>query len=135
MIRPMTARRSLLAALYAMALLCLAAPAAGQVQRTFPAEALRGALVVVAAPEVLLNDRPARLAPGARIRGQNNMLAMSGSLTGYKMLVHYTLDGMGQIKDVWILTAAEAARVPWPATQQEAQAWRFDAAAQAWTRP
>ena len=133
--RHMTARRSLLATLHAIVLLCVATPSAGQVQRTFPAEALRGALVVVAAPEVLLNGTPARLAPGARIRGQNNMLAMSGSLTGYKMLVHYTLDGMGQIKDVWILTAAEAARVPWPATPQEAQAWRFDAAAQTWTRP
>jgi hypothetical protein len=117
------------------AALCLAAaPAAAQVQRNFPADALRGALVVEAAPEITLNGTPARLAPGARIRGQNNMLAMSGSLTGLKLLVNYTFDMHGHVKDVWILTPDEAARRPWPATREEAARWEFDLAAQTWTR-
>lgn len=108
---------------------------AAQVQRNFPRDALRGALVVVAAPEVQLNGTPVRLAPGARIRGADNMLALPALLTGHKLLVNYTLDGQGQVKDVWILTAAEAARQPWPTTPQQAQAWQFDAASQTWIRP
>ena len=109
-------------------------PAAAQVQRNFPADALRGALVVENAPEVTLNGQPARLAPGARIRSQTNMVAMSASLAGARLLVNYTLDMNGQVKDVWILTPEEAARQPWPTTPQDAARWAFDPAAQTWTR-
>ena len=116
------------------ALFIAVAPASAQVQRNFPAEALRGALVVENAPEITLNGTPARLAPGARIRGQNNMLAMSGAIAGQRLLVHYTFDMNGHIKDVWILTPEEAARQPWPTTPQQAASWSFDSAAQAWTR-
>jgi hypothetical protein len=118
-----------------LAALCIAlAPATAQVKRSFPADALRGALVVQNVPEVTLNGAPARLAPGARIRGPNNMLAMSGAIAGQRLLVNYTLDMQGQLKDVWILTPEEAAKRPWPATPQEAAQWTFDAAAQTWTR-
>ena len=109
-------------------------PAAAQVQRNFPADALRGALVVENVPEITLNGAPARLAPGARIRGQNNLLVMSGSIAGQRLLVHYTVDMQGHVKDVWILTPEEAARRPWPSTPQEAASWSFDSAAQTWTR-
>jgi hypothetical protein len=108
-------------------------PVTAQVQRNFPADALRGALVVGDAPEITLNGRPARLAPGARIRGQSNMLAMSGSLAGKRLLVNYTFDMNGQVRDVWILTPAEAGRNPWPSTPEEAARWQFDATAQTWT--
>ena len=122
-------------ALFATLCLGLAVSSAtAQVQRNFPADALRGTLVVANAPETTLNGAPARLAPGARIRGQNNMLAMSASLTGQRLLVHYTLDMQGNVKDVWILTPEEAARRPWPSTPQEAARWEFDLATQTWTR-
>jgi len=122
-------------ALFATLCLGLAVSSAtAQVQRNFPADALRGTLVVANAPEITLNGAPARLAPGARIRGQNNMLAMSASLTGQRLLVHYTLDMQGNVKDVWILTPEEAARRPWPSTPQEAARWEFDLATQTWTR-
>ena len=111
-----------------------AAPATAQVQRTFPADALRGALVVENAPEVTINGTPARLAPGARIRGQNNMIALSGAVAGQRLLVHYTIDMNGHIKDVWILTPEEAARQPWPTTPRQAASWSFDSAQQFWTR-
>jgi len=117
--------------------LCLGAaalPATAQAPRNFPADALRGALVVGSTPEITLNGQPARLAPGARIRGQNNMLALSGSLAGQRLLVHYTFDTSGQVKDVWILTPEEASKKPWPSTPQEAARWEFDAAKQTWTR-
>ena len=117
------------------ALLVTALPAAAQLQRNFPANALRGELVVLQPPEALLNGGPARLAPGARIHGGDNLLVMSGTLSNQRLVVHYTLDQAGQLKDVWLLTAAEAARRPWPTTPEQARTWVFDPAAQAWSRP
>ncbi len=110
-------------------------PASAQLQllRPFPATALRGDIVVTQPPEILLNDRPARLAPGARIRGTDNLLLLSGTLAGQRLVVHYTLDGLGQLLDVWVLTAAELARKPWPSTPAQAGAWTFNADAQTWT--
>ena len=114
--------------------LLVAPPASAQIARKFPANALRGALVVTNPPEATLNGVPAALAPGARIRGPNNLFVLSGSVTGQRLLVHYTLDTQGLVKDVWILTPDEAAKRPWPTTPQEAASWEFDASAQTWTR-
>ena len=124
-------------ALFAAALACtvLATPAAAQAPRNFPATALRGELVVTAPPEVLLNKRPARLAPGARIRGADNMLLMSGAAVNQRLLVHYTLDLQGQMLEVWVLTPAEAARKPWPVSPQEAASWSFNPSSQTWSKP
>ncbi len=113
----------------------LISPVAAQVQRNFPATALRGNLLIGEPPEVTLNGKPARLAPGARIRGQDNMVQMSGALSGSKLLVHYTVDTYGLVKDVWILRPEEAAVRPWPATPEQAQTWAFDPTAQTWTKP
>jgi hypothetical protein len=109
-------------------------PAAAQ-QRPFPATALRGELIVEQPPAVLLNGQPARLAPGARIRGENNLLLLSGTLAGRKLVVHYTRDTYGLLLDVWVLTADELAKKPWPTTPAEAAAWQFNPSAQAWSRP
>ena len=104
--------------------------------RTFPATALRGELLIASPPEATLNDAPARLAPGARIRGANNLLQLPASLAGQRLLVHYTLEPTtGLVLDVWILNATERARQPWPATPEQARAWRFDPTAQTWMRP
>ena len=106
-----------------------------QVQRQFPKNALRGSIVVGEPPTVALNGRETRFSPGARIRNPSNMIVLSGTLVGAKLLVHYTLDSMGQLGDVWILTPAEAAKRPWPATQEQAETWLFDASTQTWSRP
>ena len=127
--------RCVLAALTAAAFITSATPAAAQVQRAFPQNAMRGALVMGAPPEITLNGQPARLAPGARIRNQNNLLEMSGTLIGQRFLVNYTLENGTLVKDVWILRPAEAAVRPWPTTPEELQTWSFDPAAQAWTKP
>ena len=120
-----------------MAIVCssTALPAAAQVQRSFPAVALRGELVVTAPPELQLNRKPARLAPGARIRNADSMLILSGGLVGQRLLVHYTIDLLGNVQDVWVLTPAEAAKQPWPTTPQEAAAWRFNPDSQTWSKP
>ena len=109
--------------------------AAAQVQRNFPAAALRGAMVITSATELRLNGKPARLAPGSRIRSPTNMLELSGGLMGQTLAVHYTIDINGQVKDVWILTPQEFAVQPWPNTLEQAQRWEFDAIAQTWTKP
>jgi len=120
--------------LAAAAAVCLVAPAAAQ-SRAFPQNALRGALVITSPSEATLNGRTIGLAPGLRIRGQDNMLAMSGALIGARLLVHYTTDIQGLVNNVWILTPEEAAKKPWPVSTQEAQAWTFDPVAQVWSKP
>ena len=122
-------------ALLAATIAVCANPAAAQAVRNFPATALRGEIVITAPPELLLNRSPARLAPGARIRGANNMLLMSGAAVNQRLLVHYTTDLQGQLLDVWLLTPAEAARRPWPVTRQEAASWSFNPEAQTWSKP
>lgn len=111
------------------------AATAQSVQRNFPATALRGELTVLTPPEILLNGQPARLAPGARIKGGNNLLVMSGAIVGQKLAVNYTIDTYGLVKDVWLLRADEAARKPWPKTANEAATWVFDPIAQTWSKP
>ena len=113
----------------------LASPAAAQVQRNFPQNALRGAIVFGTAPEIALNGQVARLAPGARIRDMGNMMVTPSTVHGGKFLVHYTVDTVGLVKDVWILTPGEAARKPWPTKPEEAAAWGFDPVAQVWVKP
>ncbi|MEP7302861.1 MAG: hypothetical protein ABI699_15220 [Caldimonas sp.] len=110
-------------------------PVAAQVQRAFPQNALRGAIVFGSAPEIALNGRPARLAPGTRIRDTGNMTVVPAVVYGGRYLVHYTIDPFGLVKDVWILTAEEAANQPWPRSPDEAEAWSFDPVAQLWTKP
>jgi hypothetical protein len=122
-------------ALAFVATLCFAAPAAAQVQRAFPQNALRGAIVVGEAPEITLNGQPGRLSPGARIRDTNNMTVVPSAVVGGRYLVNYTIDLSGLVKDVWILRPEEAAVRPWPRTADEAAAWSFDPVAQVWSKP
>jgi hypothetical protein len=130
-----SARRTVLS-LIGLVLAALAATASAQVpQRNFPPHALRGEIAFGQPPEITVNGVPARLAPGARVRGQNNMLQMSAALAGGKAVVNYTIDNGGQVFLVWILNDAEIANKPWPATPQQAQQWRFDPIAQVWSKP
>ncbi len=108
---------------------------AQSVNRTFTAQALRGELIVTQPPDVLLNGLPARLAPGARIRDARNMLVLSGSVQGESLIVHYTLDDLGHVRDAWVLTPEELAKRPWPTTPAQAQRWVFDPLTQTWSRP
>lgn len=118
-----------------VATVAFALPAAAQVQRNFPQNALRGTIVFGTPPQIQLNGKPALLAPGARIRGQNNLLEMSGALVGARATVNFTIDAAGAVKDVWLLRTDEIAVRPWPETLEQAQAWQFDPTAQTWTRP
>jgi hypothetical protein len=104
------ARRSLLRALLALPLLAASVTTWAQLGvRPFPPAAERGNLVVTAPPMLLLNGKPDRLSPGARIRGQNNLLVLSGTVIGQTLLVNYVRNPTGEVHDVWVLTPAEAA--------------------------
>lgn len=117
----------------AAAVLFATGACAQTVQRNFPSTALRGEITFGQPPELLLNGQPARLSPAARIRGLNNLLVMSGALVGQRAVVHYVIDPLGLVHDVWILTERERAKQPWPATAADARAWSFDPVAQLWT--
>jgi hypothetical protein len=119
-----------------LAVAALAAlPALAQAPRNFSAQALRGELVIVQPPQALLNGQPVQLAPGARIRDQNNLVQLSGSLVNQRFVVNYTRDLSGHLLDVWLLTPEERARQPWPTSAAQAATWRFNAAAQTWSKP
>ena len=66
-----------------------------------------GVLRVVAPPDALLDGKPVRLSPGARIRGTNNLLVMSAAIAGQDLKVLYTVEPMGLVHEVWILTLRE----------------------------
>ncbi|MBT9492945.1 MAG: hypothetical protein IV107_11510 [Paucibacter sp.] len=105
-----------------------------QTHRPFPPYALRGEMVVLQTPDISLNGKPARLAPGSRLRGDTNLLQQPASLSGEKLVVHYTLDPNGLLMDVWVLNPVELANKPWPREAQEAANWSFDQASQTWTK-
>lgn len=114
---------------------CAAPVVDGPPPRPFNATALRGDIAFTAPPEVLLNGQPVRLAPGARVRGPDNMSVLPTQLTGQRIVVNYTQDMLGQPLEVWLLRPSEAAQNPWPRSRAEAQSWVFDAATQTWSRP
>ena len=78
--------------------------------RQFPQAVLRGDLVVTAPPEITMDGKPERLSPGARIRGTDNLLVLSGALVNQKLAVNYLREAAGQVHQVWILTEEEANR-------------------------
>lgn len=125
--------RCAISAVALIAATSLALPASAQSHRRFPADALRGELTITQAPAALLNGQAVSLAPGVRIRGDNNLLQLSASLTGQTLIVNYTIEPHGLLKDIWILNQAERANNPWPQTPQEAASWRFDIGAQTWS--
>jgi hypothetical protein len=86
--------------------------------RLFPPNIKRGTLSNVDFPSVSLNGSQRKLAPGAWIRNENNMIDMPVTLRGREFTVNYTENPQGDIDRVWILTPAEAS-VPLPKQPQQ----------------
>ena len=124
-------------ALFTALLLAIAVPTSAQeLAREFPLTALRGVVSFSGPPAVELNGAAARLAPGARLHGTDNLLVLPTTLTGSKHTVHYTIeDTTGMIKELWVLRESERAVKPWPKSVEERQAWNFNPATQIWTKP
>ena len=94
------------------ALLLAAAVAQAQVVvRNAPAHVKPARMAVTTPPQITLDGKPDRLSPGARIRGTNNMMVLSGSVAGQTLPVVYRRDGAGLVHEVWVLTEEEYAKV------------------------
>lgn len=105
--RPLARTLLVIATLGVVALAPLPASAQTE-QRQFPATAKRGVLAVTQPPSILINGSPARLSPGARIKGVANTLVMPATLVGGTVLVNYVRDPQGMVHEVWILSELEA---------------------------
>ena len=84
------------------------ASAAAQNVRTFPDTAPRGKIAFKSPPEIELDGKADRLSPGARIRDERGMLAMTGALQGKEFVVNFKREAStGMVHEVWILTPEE----------------------------
>jgi hypothetical protein len=89
--------------------LFLATSAVAQTVRSFPETALRGKIAFKSPPQIELDGKADRLSPGARIRDEQGMLAMSGALAGKAFVVNFKREAStGLVHEVWLLTAEEA---------------------------
>jgi hypothetical protein len=77
--------------------------------RTIPPDAKRGTIRHVEDMIVAIDGVRKRLAPGAQIRGPSNLLVLPISLP-VGASVKYVLDSDGMVRQVWLLTAEEAAQ-------------------------
>jgi len=95
--------------LLALLLCALVVPAAALAQlRQIPDSAKRGSIVHIRESSVEVDGQQMRLSAGAQIRSRDNLFIVPMSLPP-GALVKYTLDAMGQIHRVWVLTDEEAA--------------------------
>jgi hypothetical protein len=77
--------------------------------RTLPEDARRGYLSHVRENLVSLDGRQLKLAPGAQIRGANNLIVQPTALPK-DSLVKYQLNARGELWRAWVLTDQEAAK-------------------------
>jgi hypothetical protein len=83
--------------------------AVAQTVRSFPESALRGKMAFKSPPQIELDGKADRLSPGARIRDEQGMLAMTGALEGKSFVVNFRREaGTGMVHEVWLLSAEEA---------------------------
>jgi hypothetical protein len=83
--------------------------ASAQIARNFPDTAVRGKIAFKSPPQIELDGKADRLSPGARIRDERGMLAMTGVLEGKEFVVNFRREAAtGLVHEVWILTAEEA---------------------------
>jgi hypothetical protein len=101
-------RSGVLAQIVAVVLVSCAAAAFAQL-RTIPPGAQRGWIRHAQEMQVLISGKRLQLAPGAQIRDAENRIVVPAALPA-GVLVKYTLDRLGQVNRVWILTDVEAAQ-------------------------
>lgn len=77
-------------------------------ERPYPKNAQRGIMSPAPFPEIILDGKQRRLAPGARIWNEDNLIQAPASLRGNNFPVNYTVNAEGEIDRVWILSEEEA---------------------------
>jgi hypothetical protein len=109
-----------------LAVMLAAATASAQVPRLFPAHALRGELTGVGTARRAA-QRQAGAAGSRRAHPQRRQpLRGDGQLAGRKLLVHYTTEGGGQLRDIWILRPARSPTSPGRPPPSRPPAGSFD---------
>ena len=100
-----------IAALLAAAAIGLGTLPAHAQQRMIPipSKAQRADITFNGTPDILVDGKLARLAPGARITDRNNMLVLPGTLKGVAKTKYTVEDTTGLIMLVWLLTEHEIA--------------------------
>ena len=91
------------------ALLCAGTGLAQPRPEPIPSEALRGYLRHVAEMDVTIDGKPMRLAAGAVIRDQRNLIIVPVSLPPAGAYADFLVNGDGQLIRVWLPTPAELA--------------------------
>ena len=76
--------------------------------RTIPPTAIPASMDIGLYPNIRLNGKDARLAPGARVYDTNNLIVTPASLSG-SYPVRFELEPGGEVIRAWILTAEEYA--------------------------
>jgi hypothetical protein len=74
-----------------------------------PPKAQRADITFNGTPDILVDGKLARLAPGARITDRSNMLVLPGTLKGVAKTKYTVEDTTGLIMLVWLLTEQEIA--------------------------
>ena len=94
----------------ALVLLLSAFSGAGAQMRTLPADTERGVIRPLQDMVVSIDGRPMQLAPGASIRGPDNLIIVPSALPADGARAEYLVDANGQVSKVWLVTPEEAAR-------------------------
>lgn len=80
-----------------------------QTMRNFPPAVVRGTISFKSPPEIIVDGKPERLSPGARIKNEHNLLVLTAALAGKEFVVNYKRENIGgMVSEVWILTPEEA---------------------------
>lgn len=91
-------------------LLAIATVTALATPRNFPAGAKRGVLTIATFPQVMIDGQVQTLSPGAKIISTQNTIMMHSNLMNNAYVVNYTIDRLGNIDKIWILTNEELAQ-------------------------
>jgi len=87
--------------------------------RAFPPTVKRGTMSPATYPELIIDGKIRRLAPGARVWNARNLIVLPASLREGGVIVNYTENVQRQIDRVWILNPDEARRpLPAPTNSQ-----------------
>ena len=95
------------------ALFGLSAP--GWSERMLPKDAHYGEMTRFAYPQVTIGKRTFRLAPGARIYNHQNLTITPAAMPPQAKVL-FRVDSVGQLSNIWLLTAEEASKYKKPTT-------------------
>jgi len=89
----------------------LAAPALAQFRTPpIPVDSYRGVIRHLNGMSVAIDQKAARLAPGAQIRDQQNLIIVPTAIPQGGAWADYTLNSDGEVFRAWLLTPEEFAR-------------------------